>query len=134
MLISKEFVSVLRDILVEDSSGQAQNRTGISKAYWGQLLNGKVPRPEALERIIDGYSDRITPEQIKRLYECAGYELPAKWSVPTTPLDSDSLLSALQLFRNKTALDDDTETLEKFKTAVIEILQIDANKESKNDT
>lgn len=90
MHISTEFGKLLIEILGSDSNGKAAIRTGISKSYWGELLNGKVPRPESLEKIIDGYRDRITPEQIKQLYEAAGYEIPAKWIQPI-PEESDPI-------------------------------------------
>lgn len=80
MRISEDFAIILNDIVGNDSQGKAEIKTGISKSYWVYLLKGKVPRPEALEKIIDGYK----PSQavIKALYTTAGYEIPHKYTQP----------------------------------------------------
>lgn len=82
MKVSQDLARVICEIVDPDTGGQASLRTGISRGYWSDMFKGKVPRPEALERIIEGYRDRITPDQIERLYETAGYDLPAKYVQP----------------------------------------------------
>ena len=80
MAISEEFGKVVMQIIGKDSQGKAELKTGISRSYWVYLCKGKVPRPEALEKIIDGYKPSQTV--IRALYTAAGYEIPSKYQEP----------------------------------------------------
>jgi len=133
MKISTEFGTLLQEVISPDTGGQASIRTGVSRGYWSDLLKGKVPRPEALERIIEGYRDRITEDQIKRLYEFAGYDIPAKWIEAESPKSPEQKLTeALEevLFRdNHGKYSDHTKDL--LSKAFDKINAIERSKETK---
>lgn len=62
MNVSQEFANALKELIGEDSGGKAAIKTGISRAYWTDLFQGRVPSVAALTKIIEGYKSRITPE------------------------------------------------------------------------
>lgn len=77
MRVSKDFGRLILEIKGEDSFGQAAIKTQISKAYLVEMAAGKVPRPETIRRFVDGYD--LPAEKARRLYDLAGYAVPAEW-------------------------------------------------------
>jgi hypothetical protein len=79
MRVSPEFGKLINELFGEDSFGTAQIRTEVSKAYLVELSKGKVPTAEAIGRLLSGYSDRVTGDFARRMYQVAGYAIPEEW-------------------------------------------------------
>jgi hypothetical protein len=74
--ISEEFGQLIGDLLGSDTYGQASVRTEVSQAYLLAMKRGKVPTRHIVDRVCDGYADRLTPEKRSAILVAAGHELP----------------------------------------------------------
>lgn len=83
MKYSKELEELLVNIVGKDTYGKAERKTAVSRSYWVYLLKGKVPSPELLDRIIEGY--KVSNEIVVKLYAACGHALPAKYIEPELP-------------------------------------------------
>ena len=85
MRVSEAFGELILQLKGADTFGKASLKTEISKAYLVEMVAGKVPSLQIVEKFLATYA--VPAEKAREVYDAAGYAGPAQYLEDITKAD-----------------------------------------------